>query len=124
MSGSSVCSHGAVQVCLIWLSHGHDTNCINPCLFDFLCDIYVIPRLVHNNMLLTFIIMFTTIAPHFIFRTKNCISCTCVYIVGTSTHAQMPRIYLQAGRVRPGGVGGQGQFDFFVMGGCWGFKTN
>ena len=38
--------------------------------------------------------------------------------------ASVDYIYLQAGRVRPGGMGGQGQFDFFVMGGCGGFKTN
>ena len=35
----------------------------------------------------------------------------------------MDYIYLRAGRVRPGGEG-QDQFDFFVMGGFGGFKTN
>ena len=40
--------------------------------------------------------------------------------------ASLDYISLRAGRVRTGGWGGfdQGQFDFFVMGDCGGFKTN
>ena len=45
-----------------------------------------------------------------------------VFFFSFNAAASVDYIYLQAGRVRPGGVGGQGQFDFFVMGGCGGFK--
>ena len=37
--------------------------------------------------------------------------------------ASVDYLYLQAGRLRPGGVGGQGQFHFFVMGGSKQIRT-